>query len=87
MKIYVKSNMGSKRANPLWTAYLYFLYVKTINSGDKIYAAFIDNKRCFNSIERNHVWFKLISENIHNCMATALRALGGGRGLCQRGGG
>ena len=40
------------------------IVAKTLSSGQKLYAAFIDYEKCYDKINRQFLWQKLIAENI-----------------------
>ena len=48
---------------------------KVLSAGGKLYCCFIDYERCFDKIERNFLWTKLLTQNIHCKMVKALKAM------------
>ena len=43
---------------------LHSIKSKVLNSGQKLYSAFIDYEKCFDSINRRFLWQKLLAENV-----------------------
>ena len=48
---------------------------KVLNSGQKLYAVFIDYEKCFDKIDHIFLWQKLISENVSSKMTQAIKAM------------
>ena len=46
---------------------------KVLNTGGKLHTSFIDYERCFDSIDRNVLWYKLLA--VHSRMVIALHAM------------
>ena len=48
---------------------------KVLNSGQKLYAVFIDYEKCFDKIDHIFLWQKLILENVSSKMTRAIKAM------------
>jgi hypothetical protein len=54
---------------------LHSIVNKVLNNKQKLYAVFIDFELCFDKIERNFLWQKLLSENVSLKMTKALKSM------------
>lgn len=54
---------------------LHSIIAKTLSSGKKLYCSFIDYEKCFDKINRNYLWQKLIRENISSKIVKAIKAM------------
>ena len=54
---------------------LHSIITKVLNSGQKLYCAFIDYEKCFDKIDRTILWQKLIKENISSKFTNAIKAM------------
>ena len=63
---------------------LHAIISKVLNSGEKLYCAFIDYEKCFDKIDRNYLWHKLLLENVSCKFVTALKAMYKTVKLCIR---
>ena len=43
---------------------LHSIISKVLNSGENLYCVFIDYEKCFDKIDRSHLWQKLVAENV-----------------------
>lgn len=48
---------------------------KVLNSGQKLYSVFIDYEKCFDTIDRQKLWQKLINENVSPKMIAAIKSM------------
>ena len=48
---------------------------KTLSRGEKLYCSFVDFRRAFDTINRNHLWQKLIQINVSSKMIRCLRSM------------
>ena len=54
---------------------LHSAITKVLDSGQKLYAVFIDYEKCFDKIERSLLWQKLLSENVSCKVVKAVRSM------------
>ena len=54
---------------------LHSVISKVLNSGEKLYCIFIDYEKCFDKIDRSHLWQKLLAENISSKLVTAIKSM------------
>lgn len=54
---------------------LHSVISKVLNSGEKLYCIFIDYEKCFDKIDRSHLWKKLLSENVSCKFVKAIRSM------------
>ena len=51
------------------------IIAKALSSGQKLYAVFIDYEKCYDKINRQFLWQKLIAENISSKITKAIKAM------------
>ena len=54
---------------------LHSIISKVLNSGEKLYCVFIDYEKCFDKIDRSHLWQKLVAENVSSKLVKAIRSM------------
>ena len=54
---------------------LHSIIAKTLSSGQKLYTVFIDYEKCYDKINRQFLWQKLIAENVSSKVTKAIKAM------------
>ena len=54
---------------------LHSIISKVLNSGEKLYCVFIDYEKCFDKIDRSHLWQKLLTEKVSCKLVKAIRSM------------
>ena len=54
---------------------LHAIISKVLNSGEKLYCAFIDFEKCFDKVDRTFLWQKLLKENVSCKFVKAVKSM------------
>ena len=63
---------------------LHSVISKVLNAGEKLYCVFIDYEKCFDKIDRNYFWQKLLLENCSCKFVKAIKSMYSTVKLCTR---
>ena len=54
---------------------LHAIISKVLNSGEKLYCAFIDYEKCFDKVDRTFLWQELLKENVSCKFVKAVKSM------------
>ena len=63
---------------------LHSIISKVLSSKEKLYCVFIDFEKCFDKIDRSHLWLKLLSEHVSCKLVKAIKSMYSTVKLCIR---